>query len=101
MNYTLKLSSCERFNMHRAAAALYFVIFACCKAVGAQSLVCQPPASLEISKISIETRIAVDMARSTLAQKNILSISIRKERDLVLRANPKADQAIVIRTMAN
>jgi hypothetical protein len=69
-------------------------------AVAEQHTQCPPVPSLEVGAISVETKTGMDAVAKLLAKFGI-EINVRTERDNVLKANPRADQVVIVLTMAN
>lgn len=68
--------------------------------VMAQQHPCPPPPTLEVSTTSLETNAAIDAVSKVLAKVGI-DINFRSTRDSILKDNPRADQVIIVLTMAN
>ena len=76
-----------------------FLVFGT-SAASPQSLTCPPAPSLESSQTSVETKAAADFMTKLLGKLG-LDLNVRSTRDSVLKDNPRADQAIIVLTMAN
>lgn len=61
---------------------------------------CPPAPELETRSISVSTKTALDALRRLLGKIGI-DIDVRTTRDSVLKENPKADQTVIVLTMAN
>ena len=82
-----------------ALSLIGFLVFGT-SAAAAQSPTCPPAPSLESSQTSVETKVAADFMTKLLAKLG-LDLNVRSTRDSILKDNPRADQAVIVLTMAN
>ena len=61
---------------------------------------CPPAPKLEASTLSVDTKTALDAVSKLLGRVG-LDINVRTTRDSVLKDNPRADQVVIVLTMAN
>ena len=61
---------------------------------------CPPAPKLESSSVSLDTKAAVDVVNKLLGKVG-LDVNFKTTRDSVLKDNPRADQMVIVLTMAN
>lgn len=61
---------------------------------------CPPAPNLQSSSTAVETKVAADALTKILGKLGV-DVDVRTTRDSVLKDNPRADQAVIVLTMAN
>ena len=69
-------------------------------AIAEEYLQCPSIPTLDVGTVSVDTKLGIDAVGKLLAKIG-LGINVRDERDNVLKANPRADQVMIVLTMAN
>jgi len=92
----------SRFKSILGLQTVFFALtwLAVSPTVTAQYSQCPPAPAIDSTTTSVETKTALDGLHKFLASVGI-DVSVRKTRDNILKDNPRADQVLIVLTMAN